>query len=213
ADPGPCMLDQKPAIQAAKFYQKLLKIADPGSTSWDWTGVANAFKNHRIAMMPEWHEFAGSLESGDLTGKIGYAPLPTGPARSANLYGGSGVGINGNASGKEKTAAWLFLVWATAPQTQIEGLKLGGGTPTRTSVYNSSKVAHPSPTHMPNMLTADTMQIAWDPDHIGLRPKISSWNQCDSAIFTNLSKMLAGQMSPEQTMKTTKSEIDEATGA
>ncbi|HET7314937.1 extracellular solute-binding protein, partial [Salinisphaera sp.] len=47
ADPGPCMLDQKPAIQAAKFYQKLLKIADPGSTSWDWTGVANAFKNHR----------------------------------------------------------------------------------------------------------------------------------------------------------------------
>src|SRR5699024_8186993 len=113
-NPGPCTLDQKPAIEAAKFYNKLLQIADPGSTSWDWTGVATAFENSRFAMMPEWHEFAGGLETGPLAGKIGYAPLPTGPHRSANLWGGAGVGINGNASGKQRTAAWLFLVWATS---------------------------------------------------------------------------------------------------
>ncbi|MGB7755181.1 MAG: extracellular solute-binding protein [Salinisphaera sp.] len=217
AKPGPCTLDQQPAIEAAQFYQKLLKIADPGSTSWDWTGVANAFENGRFAMMPEWHEFAGSLESGKLKGKVGYAPLPTGPKRSANLYGGTGIGINGNATGKQKTAAWLFLVWATSPQTQLAGLKskVGGGTPTRTSVYNMPEVkkASHAPTNMPNMLTADTMQIAWDSDHIGLRPKIPSWNQADTAVFTELSKMLAGQQSPEQTMKSAKQKIDSATGA
>lgn len=215
SDPGPCMLDQKPAIEAATFYQKLLKIADPGSTSWDWTGVANAFQNSRFAMMPEWHEFAGSLESGDLKGKVGYAPLPTGPARSANLWGGCGVGINGNTSGKQRNAAWLFLVWATSPQTQLAGLKNGGGTPTRTSVYAMPEVkkASHAPTDMPNMLTADTMHVAWDNDHIGLRPKIPSWNQADTAVFTELSKMLAGQQSPEQAMKAAKRKVDQATGA
>ncbi|WP_423822521.1 sugar ABC transporter substrate-binding protein [Salinisphaera sp. SPP-AMP-43] len=215
AEPGPCTLDQKPAIEAAKFYQKLLKIADPGSTSWDWTGVANAFENGRFAMMPEWHEFAGSLESGPLKGKVGYAPLPTGPKRSANLYGGTGIAINGNAPDEQKKAAWLFLVWATSPQTQLAGLKAGGGTPTRTSVYDMpevKKASHP-PTDMPNMLTADTMKVAWDKDHIGLRPKIPVWNQADTAIFTELSKMLAGRQSPEQTMKSAKDKIDSATGA
>lgn len=213
--PGPCMLDQKAAVNAAKFYQKLLKIADPGSTSWDWTGVANAFQNSRFAMMPEWHEFAGALETGPLAGKVGYAPLPTGPARSANLFGGTGVGINGNATGKQRAAAWLFLIWATSPQTQLDSLKIGGGTPTRTSVYNMPEVkaaSHP-PTDIPSMLTADTMQIAWQDDFIGLRPKIPEWPRADTAIFTQLSKMLAGEQSPEQTMMTTKKMIDQATGA
>ncbi|RJS93374.1 substrate-binding domain-containing protein [Salinisphaera sp. Q1T1-3] len=217
AEPGPCTLDQPAAIEAATFYQKLLKIADPGSTSWDWTGLANAFGNKRFAMMPQWHEFAGSLESGDLKGKVGYAPLPTGPKRSVNLYGGCGIGINGNATGKQQTAAWLFLVWATSPQTQLAGLKskAGGGTPTRTSVYEMPEVQKAStpPTDMPNMLTADTMKVAWQPDHIGLRPKIPSWNQADTAVFTELSRMLAGQKKPAAAMKAAKRKVDSATGA
>lgn len=215
SDPGPCMLDQKPAIEAATFYQKLLKIADPGSTSWDWTGVADAFQNGRIAMMPEWHEFSGSFETGKLKGKVGYAPLPTGPKRSANLWGGCGIGINGNADGRQAKAAWLFLVWATSPQTQLAGLKIGGGTPTRTSVYNMpevEKAGESSSSDMPTMVTSDTMKIAWDKDHIGLRPKIPSWNQADTAVFTELSKMLAGQQSPEQAMKQAKRKVDQATG-
>lgn len=214
SNPGPCTLDQKSSIEAATFYQKLLKIADPGSTSWDWTGVANAFSNGRIAMMPEWHEFAGSFETGELKGKVGYAPLPTGPKRSANLWGGCGIGINGNASGKKAKAAWLFLVWATSPQTQLAGLRSGGGTPTRTSVYNMPEVekASQGSSEMPSMITADTMQIAWNKDHIGLRPKIPSWNQANTAIFTALSKMLAGQLSPEQAMLSAKEGVDQATG-
>ncbi|QEL10054.1 sugar ABC transporter substrate-binding protein [Kushneria phosphatilytica] len=216
-DPGPCQLENDASMAAAEFYRKLLKIAHPGSTSWDWTGVANAFQNGEFAMMPEWHEFAGSLESSDLKGKVGYAPLPKGPARSANLWGGTGIGINANASEDVQKAAWLFLVWATSPQTQLAGLKsdVGGGTPTRQSVYDMpevKKASHP-PTDMPNMLTADTMLTAWQDDHIGLRPKIPQWNEVDTVIFTQLSKMLAGQQDAAQTMKLAKQRIDRIVGA
>src|ERR1700729_1187167 len=60
--PGPSKLDQPEAVEAAKFYKKLVSIAHPGSLSWDWSGLAEAFKAGQVAMMPEWHEFAADFE-------------------------------------------------------------------------------------------------------------------------------------------------------
>jgi len=57
---------------------------------------------------------------------------------------------------------------------------------------------------MPNILTTDAVFEAWKPDNVGLRPKIAAWNECDTAIFTQLSKMLAGQVDPEACMRNTK---------
>jgi multiple sugar transport system substrate-binding protein len=114
-------------------------------------------------------------------------------------------------------AAWLFLVWATSPETQRMGLfsEEGGGTPTRQSVYDMPEVkrAEKRPSDAPNMLTADAVFKAWEPQNIGLRPKIQQWNECDTTIFTELSKMLAGDKSPEQAMKDAKAGFDQATGA
>lgn len=216
-NPGPCMLDQPEAIQAAEFYAKLLKIADPGSTSWDWTGVNNAFEAGRFAMTANWHEFASSIERSESAGKVGYARLPKGPAHSANMWGGTGIGINAGISDQEQQAAWLFLVWATAPKTQLANLKskVGGGTPTRSSVYDMPQVeaAEKRPSEMPNMLTANAVLDAWKPENIGLRPKIPMWNEVDTIIYTEVSKMLAGQNSPKQAMQRAKAQIDAATGA
>ena len=218
-DPGPSILDQPEAIEAATFYKKLVDIANPGSTTWDWTGVADAFKAGELAMMPDFHEFAASLEAPDskVAGKVGYAPLPTGPARSANIWGGTGIGINSGAEEDKQGAAWLFLVWATSPETQRMGLfsKEGGGTPTRQSVYDMPEVqeATKPPSKAPNMLTYDAVSKAWDPGNIGLRPKIPSWNECDTTIYTEVSKMLAGDKSPEQAMRDAKQGFDKATGA
>jgi hypothetical protein len=41
-------------------------------------------------------------------------------------------------------------------------------------------------------------------------PLIQSWNECNTAIYTEVSKMLAGQKTPEQAMKTAKRYFDEA---
>ncbi|ACZ86431.1 extracellular solute-binding protein [Streptosporangium roseum] len=210
-DPGPCRLDSEAAIAGAEFYNRLLGIADPASKTWDWDGVGAAFRAGRLAMCPNWHEYAASNEL-VLPGKVGYAPLPRGPAGTANMYGGTGVAISANTLAHERGAAWLFLVWATSPQTQLANLrsKAGGGTPTRTSVYELPEVraAEKRPSPMPNMLTAAAVRQAWQADRIGLRPKIPMWNECNTAIFTQLSRMLTGGASPEEAMRSITSRVD-----
>ncbi len=93
-DPGPLALNSARALQATSFYRDLLKIAHPGSTGWDWTALSEAFGAGQVAMAPLWHEFTGDLEKGPLKGKVGFSTLPRGPARSANMYGGTGLAIN-----------------------------------------------------------------------------------------------------------------------
>lgn len=215
-DPGPSIVDQPKAVEAAAFYKKLVGIAHPGSLSWDWNDLAEAFGAGEIAMCPEWHEDAAAWwVPGALEGKVGFSPLPTGPARSANHYGGTGLAINRYASKEQQKAAWLFLVWATSPATQRAGLfsSVGGGTPTRQSVYAMPSVrqaTHP-PTKAPNMLTYNAIKEAWKPQNIGLRPKVPQWNQCDVVICSELSSMLTAGKSPQATMQDMKKGIDRAT--
>jgi multiple sugar transport system substrate-binding protein len=214
-DPGPSDLTSDAALQAATFYDKLVKIAHPGSLSWDWDGLGSAFAAGQIAMCPNWHEYAASAEA-KFPDKVGYSILPTGPKRSANNWGGTGIGINANAKGNELGAAWLFVNWATSPDTQVMTAqsKVGGGTPTRTSVYDLAEVKKNEqwPSTMPNMLTAAAVLEAWKPENIGLRPKVATWNQLDTIVYTELSKMLAGSQDPSATMKSMAKQFDQVNG-
>lgn len=210
-DPGHCTLGSDAAREAAAFYQKLLRIAHPGSRTWDWDGVGAALRAGQIAMTPNWHEFAAPNEQA-LPGKMGYAPLPRGPHRNAGIYGGTGIGISANAGGAERGAAWLFVLWATLPKTQFANLAstVGGGTPTRTSVYAMPEVkaAEHRPSKLPNMLTAAAVTETWKPATIGLRPKIPMWNECDTAIFTELSRLVAGGSTPGGAMSAIRDRVD-----
>jgi multiple sugar transport system substrate-binding protein len=214
-DPGDPLLDRPEAVEAADMYRKLVSVAHPGSKGWDWDGVGEAFAAGEIAMAAEWHEFAASFEaSPKLKGKVGYAPLPKGPKRRADMYGGTGIGINGVSPERKQKAAWLFVNWATSQKTQLANLKskVGGGTPTRESIYKLPEVekARKPPSKMPNVLTTDAVFEAWRPENIGLRPKIAAWNECDTVIFTELSKMIAGSQSPEKCMGNASSGFAEA---
>jgi multiple sugar transport system substrate-binding protein len=216
-NPGKAQLTSPQAMKAAQFYHKLLSIADPSSTSWDWSGVSEAFAAGRIAMMPEWHEFASTLEDhtkSKVAGKVGYAPLPHGPRRSVNLWGGTGIGINANAHPDEQGAAYVFINWVTSPATEIlvAGSKVGGETPVRTSVYNNPRIKaaenHFDP-KFPNLVAMKATLQAWKPQNIGFRPKVATWLKLDSIIFTELSKMLAGQKSPAKAMHDAASQFDQ----
>ncbi|MGK5531033.1 extracellular solute-binding protein [Streptomyces sp. URMC 129] len=210
-DPGGSLLRAPEAEAAAAFYQRLLDIADPGSRTWDWDGVGAGFRAGRFAMCPNWHEFAASNEQ-VLPGKVGYARLPKGPARSAGMYGGTGIAISSAVPRRRREAAWLFLNWATAPDTQRANLasEVGGGTPTRTSVYAMPDVvaAEERPSAMPNMLSARAVRDAWAEENIGLRPKIPMWNECDTALYTQLSRLVAGDASPADAMRSAADRID-----
>ena len=213
-DPGTPLLDRPESIAGAEMYRKLVSIAHPASTGWDWAGLAEAFMAGQVAMGAEWHEFAAGIEKSRIAGKVGYARLPRGPKRSANMYGGTGIAINAVTPIREQKAAWLFVNWATSPETQLSNLKskVGGGTPTRQSIYRLPEVeaARKPPSAMPNVLTTDAVFEAWKPQNIGLRPKIAAWNECDTVIFTELSKMLSGSQSAEDCMRNAKNGFEGA---
>ena len=223
-NPGKCLLASAEGTQSATFYKKLLSIADPGSTSWDWTGLADAFAAGDVAFAPNWHEFASTLEDptkSKIAGNIGYSILPKGTKRSANIYGGTGIAINADAPENEQKAAWLFLVWATAPQTELMVLQspVGGETPVRTSVYNLDVVKKgmqpgtPESKQMPNLLPMPATLEAWQLQNVYMRPKIPQWLQADTVVYTHLSNMLAGTETPDVAMTNAAKEIDGITGA
>ncbi|WP_254546908.1 extracellular solute-binding protein [Halomarina pelagica] len=194
-------------IQAAKFYDKLVDIAHPGSTTWTWSGVGQAFAQGKIAMAPEWHEFNAMFANPDessVAENVGWSLLPQADKRSSNIYGGSGIGINKYASAAEKKAAWKFIVWATSPETQLKILKRTGGTPTRTSVYQMEEVkqAASKPTeksNYPNVVP--DVQQAWKAENVGLRPHIPQWPELDKILYTEVSKMVNGDTSPTKAME------------
>ena len=220
-NPGKSLLDSPEAIEAAEFYNKLLKEAAPGSTTWDWNGLAEAFAAGEIAMAPEWHEFSGMFENPEqsaVVGKVGWTILPKGPKGRANMYGGTGIGINKYISEDEQKAAWLFLIWATAPQTQYKILD-AGFTPTRYSVYElpelQKAMSDPNSEEARRLPLASSLmaaQEAWKEGNVYFRPKIPMWPQIDTIVYTELSKMLAGRQSPADTMKAIAQQSDKLTG-
>ncbi|MCC6314421.1 MAG: extracellular solute-binding protein [Thermomicrobiales bacterium] len=212
ATPGGCALGSPEALAAAKLYDSILKQAAPGSLSWDWNGLAEAFSAGGIAMAPEWHEYASMFEDENLStvaGHVKWALLPKGPNGTKNLWGGTGLAVNSYGTEERQRAAWLFINWATSPETQKK-LLLEGSTPTRTSVYQDAEVQQwIADNKDPLVAVLPTVLDAWKPENIGLaQGKIVTWVQVDEAIFTDLSKMLTGSKTPEQAMTDAVSTID-----
>lgn len=222
-NPGKSLMTSDAAIKSAQFYKKLIAIAAPGSTSWDWSGVAEAFAAGDVAMIPEWHEFSSSFENpstSKVAGKVGWAILPKGSVRHANIFGGTGISISKYATPKEQFAAWLFVIWATSPQAEYMILKseLGGETPVRYSVYSLPDVkagmtlGTPESKAMPNLLPMAATLDAWKAENVYMRPKAPQWPQIDTIVYSALSQMLAGTVTPEEAMATIARKSEQLTG-
>lgn len=194
-------------IKALTMYKRIIGSAAPKSLDWDWYDTAEAFKNGDIAMMANWDENAASIENpvtSRVAGKVGYSILPYGPRRSANIYGGSGIGINRDADETEKLAAWLFIVWATSPQTQLLVMKHpeGGGIPPRKSIYQDAYVKAAVSGRTSNaMHELPAVLDAWKKENAYYRPKIGNFYSVEQIIIRNLHEMLRNNRKAEDTAK------------
>jgi multiple sugar transport system substrate-binding protein len=205
------------------MYKKIIKTSSPKSLNWDLYDTAEAFRNGEIAMMPNWDENASSLENlatSKVAGKVGYSILPYGPKKSANIFGGSGIGINKYADEKEKQAAWLFIVWATSPQTQLLVLKHpeGGGIPPRKSVFEDADIKKVIDGKAPNNENYRTMRqlpavkSAWMNENAYYRPKIGNFYYVEQILIKNLHDMIRDDLKAEDTAKSIYEQIKALAG-
>lgn len=188
-------------IKALDVYKKVIEASAPESLEWNWTDSAKAFKNGEIAMMPNWDENYTYMEydsDSKVSGKVGYSILPYGDERSANIYGGSGIGINKYATDSEKEAAWLFITWATSKNMQQKVLRHpdGGSLPTRKSAYEDNTLEfylkNPEYIDEKNVSLKHMRAVldAWEAQNIYLRPKVSNFYKAEQVIIENLNDMV-----------------------
>lgn len=191
-------------IKALDTYKQMVDAAAPESVNWNWTDSADAFRNGEIAMMLNWDENYPYLDDPDysmVSGNVGCAILPYGDMKSANIFGGSGIGINKFAADEEKKAAWLYIVWATSQEIQREVLinPEGGNLPSRLSVYDEpdikrelggEEVSRP----MLNIDLVKTVLEAWEPENLYLRPKVSNFYSIEQVLNEKLHDFVKGDL-------------------
>lgn len=190
--------DQESFIQALRMYKKLVELNKEEAREWNWTQINEAFQNGQVAMMTNWDENAAAVENplySEVSGKVGYAVLPAGTAGSANIYGGSGIGINKYSGDKKKMASWLFIVWATSPQIQTKILleEGGGNMPTRKDIYRLIESQY-----MAVLPHAQATIRAQKEGYVYYRPKVKNAYDFENLVILGLEDMLRNGTSPDE---------------
>ncbi len=146
ADGKTLLTDSPAAIEAATWYQKMMRdFAPQGSVGYNWSECQTTFGQGRAAMWWDGIGFSAPLvdpAKSKIVGKVGFAPIPMGPKAQHSATFIDGIGIP--AASKNKTAAWLYVQWATSKTMFLEWLRTGAGTPPRASAYKDPAVVKAS---------------------------------------------------------------------
>ena len=141
------------------MYRKLVSIAHPVEPR---LGLDRARPRASWPARWRWRQRGTSSRPGSRTpnikGKVGYARLPRGPKRTREHVRRHRDRHQRRRPGaRSRRRPGCSSLWATSKDTQLANLKskVGGGTPTRDSVYELPEVekARKPPSKMPNILT------------------------------------------------------------
>src|SRR4051794_40309987 len=136
------LTDTPAAIDAAKWYQKIMReCAPPGSVGFNWNECQTTFSQGRAAMWWDGIGFSAPLidpSKSKIVGKVGFAPVPAGPKGQYSATFVDGIGIPVGA--KNRVGAWLYLQWSMSKTMLPNWLRQGAGTPPRASSYEIEDV-------------------------------------------------------------------------
>lgn len=143
-DKGTAVFDSKPAVDAIRFYGKLMSNYGPkGVTAMSWESILPLFQAGKIAMWSDTAVFYGQVVDPAKTqvapGNVGIANFPAGP-RMNTPYFATAWGMAIGSQSKHKDLAMKFLQWATSKEMANKGV-LAGITMARSSVWQDKAVA------------------------------------------------------------------------
>jgi multiple sugar transport system substrate-binding protein len=123
--------------KATRFFAELIKYSPPGVINMGWNEVQVSMQQGQAAMTIDATNFAQVFEGSKMSkvaGKIGYAPVPKGPAGRFPAIAVASLGVT--AFSKKKEAAWEFIKWACSSKVQKAMAKDGTRSDvTRNSVF------------------------------------------------------------------------------
>jgi multiple sugar transport system substrate-binding protein len=142
-DKGAAVFNSAPAMEAVRFYGKLLANYDPqGSTSLSWENIMPLFQAGKVAMWTDASVFYGQIvdpaKSQIPADSVGIATFPAGPKGNTPYIVVSWGMAVANKS-KNKDAAMKFLAWATGKDLAKRGM-LANITMARSSVWADTEI-------------------------------------------------------------------------
>ncbi len=133
------------SVQATDDFVTLVKTASPaGAGAFTWYEALQGFSSGQYALsFNEGDLFAPVYEDPEqsaISDDVAYAPTPLGP--TGERKAGAWIwALSMNAASGKKDASWLFLEWATLPETMIATHLAGNMNPVRASAWADPKVA------------------------------------------------------------------------
>ncbi|NLY29197.1 MAG: sugar ABC transporter substrate-binding protein [Firmicutes bacterium] len=196
-------------IAAADYYARILQEFGPrGVASWDWLEVLSGLQEGTIAMAIDASNFGPVIDdysTSRTAGKWGYALVPEGPGgRHPSIYTHT---LAINAASRQKTAAWLFIQWATSEDVQIERA-LRSGQPTRQSIWDSAAFRE-AMAHVGNGQWIDASVRSLDIVSADYRPRFEHWRQFGDQVGIALQSVIAKEQSAESAFNAAQKAIEE----
>jgi multiple sugar transport system substrate-binding protein len=142
-DKGVAVFDKPEALEAIKFYGRLLGSYGPqGVTSMSWEALMPVFQAGRLAMWTDASVFYSQIIDPSKTQipaeNVGVAPLPAGP-KKAMPYFPVAWGMAVSSKTKNFDAAKEFLDWATSKEMAIKAM-LSNIPMSRNSAWQNAEV-------------------------------------------------------------------------
>ena len=142
-DKGVAVFDSAPAVEATRFYGKLLGNYGPkGVTSMSWENIMPLFQAGKVAMWTDASVFYGQIIDPTKTQvaaeNVGIANLPAGPKTNAPFIVSS-WGMAMAKQSKNKELAAQFLTWATSKELAAQAM-MENITMARSSVWEDKAI-------------------------------------------------------------------------
>lgn len=188
-------------IEATNNYAELLKnYGPPGVASYSWDDVQTAFTSGKVAMIIDANNFYNRIEDptkSTISGKIGYAVVPKGPAGAfpANYALGFAISKVGARTEKEKQASAEFLAWATSQQMQEAAIDQGIVSVTRATVLDGAKFKSKV-----DKAWLESTNKSWDITKPNIRPRFTQWREMGDLVGIAVQQVLSGEKSAKDAL-------------
>ncbi len=199
---GNVAVDSPAAIASWTFHVDLLrkyKVTPPDLQAWDYPEILVALQEGVLPMASFFNAgmpvLADCAQSPKVCGKFALVPEPAGPKGSWTRT--QTLGLVMNAASGSKDAAWSFISWVTGPQGAVTYSQFGGASP-RASVAAVPEIAKARP------WTAGMLEAA-------KAPALAIQHQRSKELIDTLhkwqSRAIAGEISPEESLKNAAKEM------
>jgi len=221
---GNSVINDEKALAGAEYMMELGQYMPAGATSWDWSGQGDAAAQGLCGVLINWGEFFpvyDNPETSKVSGLFDVASLPQETelrtVEDTAFDEVPGIGHQGGSClalsrySQIQDAAWVFLQWATSPET-ILAAAAQSNSPVRTSTYEAEEtkarevVGVGTTRHFP--ITLETIQ-----ERMGTEPHFPSWAPISGTggpIPTELGLMTTGQQDIQTTLDNMATIINDA---